>query len=343
MKRIDLGLHYNYVYFNTNYLGRGILDRNEYNAICLRDAEQLVDVTVIQSPLQDYPKFLRKLYFIYNAPRINRYIKLPFKRLWFPLIFKASKYKNDKPFCFIHADNAIPLAYCISLKKKYPDCKLVKVHRDLLKFSHLNPEHSEDNLNRIFDLRFAYDPNDAAQYNILHFDEIESKIDIKVDADYPLSDVYFAGQAKDRLTKIIEAYDLFTSKGLKCDFFIAKVPKDHQIERDGITYSDTFIPYIEMLYKSVNSKCMFDVNQGGAVGYTSRFLEAIMYNKLFITDNPAVKNTDYFKTGNIQYYENIQDIDLTFIDNRSVDYNYNGEFSPIHLIKRIDQELLNRL
>ena len=69
MKREKLDLRYNYVYFNTNYLGRGILDRNEYNSICLRDAEQLDDVTIIQSPLQDYPKFLRKLYFIYGCLR----------------------------------------------------------------------------------------------------------------------------------------------------------------------------------------------------------------------------------------------------------------------------------
>lgn len=337
----DINLHYNYVYFNTNYLGRGILDKNEYNAICLRDAESLLDVTVIQSPLQDYPQFLRKLYFIHNAERLNRLFKLPLKKLWYPFIFRAKKYENEKPFCFVHADNAIPLDYCLYLKKKYPNCKLVKTHRDLLKFSHLNPEHSEENLNKIFDLRFAYDPNDAKEYNVHHFDEIESKIEIPQDPNYPLSDVYFAGQAKDRLPKIVEAYDLFTSFGLKCDFFIAKVPKEKQIHREGITYSDQFIPYIEMLYKSVNSRYMFDVNQGGAVGYTSRFLEAIIYNKLFITDNPAVKNTKYYQSGNILYFEKIDDIKEEAIKSmKCVDYHYDNEFSPVHLFKQIDNELI---
>lgn len=337
----DIQLHYNYVYFNTNYLGRGILDRNEYNAICLRDAEQLADVTIIQSPLQDCPKFMRKMYFVYNSPRLNRLFKLPFKKFWYPFIFNAKKYENGKPFCFVHADNAIPLSYCLYLKRKFPNCKLVKTHRDLLKYSHINPEHSEENLNRIFDLRFAYDPNDAKKYNILHFNEIESKISINQDKNYPLSDVFFAGQAKDRLPKIIEAYDLFTENGLKCDFFVAKVPKGQEIKRPGITYSDSFMPYIEMLYKSVNSRCMFDINQGGAIGYTSRFLEAIMYNKLFITDNPAVKDTPYFKSGYIFYYDKVADINPAFITDKGlVDYNYSGEFSPIHLFKRIDDELM---
>ena len=81
---------------------------------------------------------------------------------------------------------------------------------------------------------------------------------------------------------------------------------------------------------------MFDVNQEGAVGYTSRFLEAVIYNKPLITDNKAVKETKFYKTGNILYYEKISDIEKSFFEKNVVDYQYNGEFSPLRLIEKID-------
>ena len=87
---------------------------------------------------------------------------------------------------------------------------------------------------------------------------------------------------------------------------------------------------------------MFDVNQSGAVGYTSRFLEAVMYNKRFITDNNAVKDTEYYKTGDIFYFEKVSDIPKNFFEISEANYHYGGEFSPIHLISIIDRELTKR-
>lgn len=105
---------------------------------------------------------------------------------------------------------------------------------------------------------------------------------------------------------------MFTSYGLKCEFYITHVKPEDQIKRDGIIYSNSFMPYKEMLYKSVNCRFMFDINQAGAVGYTSRFLEAVIYNKLLITDNVAVKHTKFYSSGNILFYENINDIKKIF-------------------------------
>lgn len=331
--------HYNFVYFNANSNGR-VIDPNEYNAICTRDLEALDNVVVVQVPLQKSSKILRLLFNIHNSPRLNKIINLPFKSIWYPLYFKAN-FKDNRPYCFIFAPTNYSFKYIEYLREKYTNCKIVKIHRDLVKITHMNPLYTEENMNRIFDLRLTFDPGEAKLYNMIHFNEIESKVDIAIDPHYPLSDVFFAGKAKDRLPKLIEAYDRFTSFGLKCDFFITHVDKENQIQREGITYSDCFMPYMEMLYKSVNTRFMFDINQTGAVGYTSRFLEAVMYNKRFITDNIAVKDTEYYKTGDILYYENISDIDKSFFDKSEADYNYQGDFSPIHLLKIIDRELIS--
>lgn len=334
---IKSDLHYNYIYFNANCNGL-IIDSDEYNAICTRDLESLDNVEVIQVPLQKSPKLLRLLFNIHNDARIRRRINIPFKEKWFPLYFRDN-FCNGKPYCFVFASSNYPIEYIKYLRNKYNGCKIVKIHRDLVKVAHRNPQYSEDNMNKVFDLRLTYDNEEAKKFHMIHFDEIESKINIERDSNYPLSDVFFAGKAKDRLPKIIEAYDLFTSYGLKCDFFITHVKTKEQIKREGIVYSNRFMPYKEMLYKSVNCRFMFDINQAGAVGYTSRFLEAVIYNKLLITDNVAVKDTKYFLSGNILYYDKIKDISKDFFEKSPVDYNYNDEFSPIHLINLIDTEL----
>ena len=337
---LDSASHYNYVYFNANCNGN-VIDPNEYNAICTRDLESLDNVEVVQVPLQHSPKIVRNLFNLHNDVRVNRRIKLPFKRLWYPFYFKDT-FVKDKPYCFIFASTSYSFDYIGYLRKQYPNCKIVKLHRDLVKIAHQNPLYSEENMNRIFDLRLTFDEEEAKTYRMSHFDEIESKVDIPIDPNYPLTDVFFAGKAKDRLPKLIEAYDRFISFGLKCEFFITHVAPEDQIKREGITYSDHFMPYAEMLFKSVNAKFMFDINQTGAVGYTSRFLEAVIYNKRFVTDNKAVKNTRFYETGNILYYDKISDIDKSFFENSVADYNYDGEFSPIHLIEKIDKELVEQ-
>jgi len=331
--------HYNYVYFNANSNGK-VIDPNEYNAICTRDLETLDNVVVIQVPLQKSSKILRLLYNIHNSPRLNNAINLPFKKVWYPYYFKDC-FKDNRPYCFVFASTSYPLEYIDYLRNTYPNCKIVKIHRDLVKVSHLNPLYSEENMNRIFDLRLTFDPREAELYGMVHFNEIESKVNVDIDPNYPLADVFFAGKAKDRLPKLIEAYDLFSSFGLKCDFFITHVDRENQVQRDGITYSNCFMPYMEMLHRSVNARFMFDINQSGALGYTSRFLEAVIYNKRLITDNAAVKDTVYYKTGNILYYERISDIDKSFFEKTEANYQYQGDFSPINLLRIIDRELVS--
>lgn len=335
-------LKYNYVYFNTSYLTRGRIDPNEYNAICLRDATHLSGVKVVSTPLEHFPYFFRLLYRMYHTRCINKYVSLPFKKLWHPFVFK-NDFKDAKPFCFVVSCNSLPIDYFYYLKKKYPTCKLVKLHRDLLKVTYENPEYSESNMRKIFDFRMTIDQNEAEKYGLLHFHEIESKIDLVQSKNYPLFDVFFAGKAKDRLPKLLEAYDMFSQAGLKCFFYITNARPDQMEKREGIVYSEKLMPYLDMLKYSINSRCMFDINQEGALGFTSRFLEAVMYNKLLITDNPSVLDSKYYKSDYIQYFDDVSKIDVAFInDKKNVNYNYAGDFSPIHLIERIDEELVKR-
>lgn len=337
----DYNLHFKFIYFNSNYLKPGKIDKDEYNAICLRDAESMKDVNVIAYPLQHYPYIVRRLFAILTSRRLNKWIKLPFLKLFYPLYFKQDD--DDKPYCFVIAGNTLPFDYLYYLKKRYPNCRMVKTHRDLLKIARNNPEYSEENMNKIFDLRLTYDEGEAKEYGLSHFDEIESKIEVPISKDYPLSDVFFAGRAKDRLPEIVAAYNVLTKAGLKCDFYITNVPEHERVILPGITYSDNYMPYKEMLHKTVNTRCLLDINQKGAVGYTSRILEAIMYNKRIILNNVSVKKSKYYSPDYMQVVEHMNDIDVDFVKrNDAVDYRYDNDFSPVNLIKQIDRELVEK-
>ena len=98
--------------------------------------------------------------------------------------------------------------------------------------------------------------------------------------------------------------------------------------------------YLRMLKYSVSSRCLLEINQEGALGYTSRFLEAVMYDIKLITDNLSVLDSKFYNPRNIQYINDVNEIDPEFVKNKCFDsFNYNDDFSPIHLLESIDSKL----
>lgn len=334
-------LKYNYVFFNVADAKTRKKDPNGYNAICVKDLEDMEGVQVVSYPLDYAPYIVRWLFAVHHTPKINKIIKLPFKKAWYPHYFKA-KFKEKKPICFVISGTYLPVEYLRYLKKKYPDAKFVKIHRDLVSlWWKLNPSFTPEIVKEIFDLSFAYDEEEAKQLGWSHFNEFESKIDVPISPEYPLSDVFFAGRVKDRFPKLLEIYDVLTKQGLRCNYYLMGVPKEKRVQLPGIEYAERSMSYSEMLYRSVNSRCILEVNQAGAVGYTSRFLEAVLFNKRLLTDNRSIKNSKFYNPKNICCFNHAEELDAAFVLNEEpVEYYYGGEFSPVNLIKQIDEELL---
>lgn len=328
------------MYFNTPYMpdySKGIIDPDEYNTLCLKDIQDENGIIVVPCQLYYATPLIRRLQIRHE--RWGKKYKMPFKNLWYKYFFK-DKFHNEKPYCFVIANRIMSYDYFIWLKRNYSNCRIVRVYRDLVCKDACNPDYSEENMIRICDMRFSYDKGDCEKYGLKYFHEIDSKLDIPISKDYPLCDVFFCGAAKDRFHKLIKAYDIFTQAGLKCKFHIVFAKEDDKVLRDGITYANEYMPYKEVLYNSINARCMFDINQGGADGFTTRFLEAVMYNKRFITDNLFIKESPFYNPNYIQVINDVTDINPNFVlNNDVVNYHYNGEFSPTHLIEQIDDEL----
>jgi len=328
---------YNYIFISS---GARHLDMDGYYPICVRDLEKCENVHLVYDVVDRVSKPIRSLYEFHVSQKINNIFNIPFKNIWIPLYFK-NPFDNNKPLCIVFQNWGLPPRAFRYFEKKYPGAKKVVLHRDMV-------EAKKEKIflyEKYFDLSMTIDNNDAEKYGYVWFEEFESKLDdLKISENYPECDVYFAGKAKDRLSKLMTIYHKLTAAGLKVHYYLLEVPEEQQVPYEGITYGKRLISYKEMLHHSINSRCMLDVNQEGAMGYTSRFLEAVMYNKPLIADNPMIKTSKFYNPDFIQVYEDWNDLDPEFVkkDEKRVDFHYKDEFSPIHLIERIDDELVKR-
>lgn len=330
---------YNYVLFNSPDKNKLRANENGYYTICTKELESSSEIKLVSYPL-DYKPFLVRLMFrIHNSAKVEQYIHLPFKTKWYPFYFNNDFEDRNKPICFILLNRYLPISYLHYLKATYHDCRIVLLHRDLVKIcNHDAPGLSG---NSILDLEMTYDKGESVEFGWPYFSEFESKINIPIGVNFPESDVFFAGKAKDRLPLIMAAYQKITQASLKCFFYLTGVDEQNREPLPGVVYADSFMTYKEMLYHTLNSRCILEINQAGANGYTSRFLESVIYGKKLITNNVFIKESPFFSPDRIQIVENFSDINCNFIKsgNGFVDYDYNGEFSPFRVIDRIEEEL----
>ena len=334
---------YKYVFFDAGELTNGHPDISNYYYICTSDLRLENDVEVISYPSEGKSRWFHALFIL--AQKISqRYSSLSFvSRLFYPFYFNK-RYRKDEKICFVIYGYYITPSYLRYIRHRFPKSVIVKIHRDSYDiWKRKNPMFSEQDIYDLFDFQFSYDIGDSRKYNMIHFDEIESKTEITLSRDYPLFDVFFAGAAKDRLPFLIKIYDYLEKNGIAPFFYITNVNKEDQIVRTGITYSEQNMKYSEMLYKTVNARVVLEVNQGCVDGFTSRFLEAVLYNKKLLTNNVAVKNNEYFNEEYINIFSNPEDINVDFIlQDKEVDYHYKNEFSPVHLINLIDKTLIEK-
>ena len=89
---------------------------------------------------------------------------------------------------------------------------------------------------------------------------------------------------------------------------------------------------------------MLEITQANQQGYTSRFLEAVIYGKKLITNSGYIRNSVFYDTAKIQVVEDMENIDIDFIKKEPdfINYHYNNEFSPFNMINRVEEELNRR-
>lgn len=323
-------MKYNYVilgspedYYKVAY---GELKDKEY-AYCLMDG------------IDCRSKLIQYLFKIHTSKTTQKIINLPFKEIWNSYIFRHP-FSDDKPICFVFFSRSV---LCNSkvigyLRIKFPGSKFVAFWQDLV--SKVQLKDFDLLKSSYLDICLSFDQGDCNKYGMTYYPLVYSYYDKISDIKFPDSDVYFVGRAKDRLHTIIAAYERFRDAGLRCDFNITGVKKKDRVYSDLINYCDS-LPYIENIEHIKATKCMLEIMQGGGVGFTLRYAEAVMYDKKMITNNQAIKDAPFYAPNRINVFKDLKDIDVRFPVEEpiQIDYGFKENLYPSKMLRFIDNRL----
>lgn len=328
-------MQYNYVIYDS---------RDDYYVTAISDLKKLDNVHIYRYEFDGKPKIFRYLYRTFQrlVPKCRVYTL--FQDLFNAALFDIKAF-IDRPICFIFSTKYyyfIQGGFINYLRHSYPECKIVFLLRDTVK--HQEEAILDFSVNKLkvnSDLIITANRLDAQMYGLDEINSFCSVVEVLDDEHYPISDVVYIGKAKDRLDTIVSAYQTLTGAGLKCDFYITGVSPNEERKTSGIIFAKYPMSYTEMLYRTKNSRCILEATQKGSDGFTSRFFEALCYNKKLITDNERVKETNYYNPNDIYVYSFPGNISPEFIKGigSHVDYGYNGEYSPIKVLEQIEKLL----
>ena len=187
-----------------------------------------------------------------------------------------------------------------------------------------------------FDAVYTFDPSDAGEYGLNYTNQLYSVISPVKKVDGQVSDLYYIGHLKGRELFLSE----LISKGKDQDAslniqLLGKSEEGRQVE--GAEYLKKRVPYEEVVNRLNYSKCILDITQEGQTGITLRYYEAVVYNKKLLTNNKSIVSLPFYDSRYMKIYQGAGEIDWDWVKNDDMpDYNYNGEFSPINLIRRVE-------
>ena len=213
--------------------------------------------------------------------------------------------------------------------------RVIGLFIDPLKADYLTISRAKDAMD-LFDAVYTFDPLDATQFGLQYTNQLYSPIkpaDSKAKAE---SDLYYIGHVKGRKAFIESLIKNGRENGASLDIQLAG-PGEQVKSIPGVKYLAERKPYECIISDLLSSRCILDITQEGQAGITLRYYEAVVYNKKLITNNEYITNLPYYDKRFMRIYHSIDDFDWGCIqDTECPDYHYAGDFSPVHLMERID-------
>lgn len=323
--------------------------KNEIFKISFQDILQQDNVVYLDDDISSKNLMCKFLHWFHFSRTINRLFPLPFKNFWNSKIVSFS-FNKIKPLCFILFTSWVkddPQTKIISfLRSKYPSCKIVWFSQDILSTVHNTYTGKLVDvavLKKRFDLIVSYDMGDSNRYGLEYHPTVLSKMQI-LSSDKHGGDLFFIGKSKNRLDLLIELSKGFREYGVKCNFMVLGIPVDERKDTEYINYIDKPLTYRENLEYVANAKCLLELMQPGAIGYTFRTSEALLYNKKLITNNVFIENAPFFNSDNIVVIKNLskeffEQAANKILYEKLVQYNNIEMISPHHLLKFIEEKM----
>ncbi len=289
--------------------------------------------------------FLGLIQRIQFNPRLNRFIRLPFKSLWNGYYLRNV---HEEYLCFLVFENWLRLESEINLlpflKGHYKKAKVVCFTQDLIdriKDHYTRESIDVEHIKQYSDLCISYDVSDANKYAFDYHPTVFSSIKLGKKSDSFAVDLYFLGRDKGRLPMLIDISREAKQRGLKCRFILIDVPKNKRIQSEGIIYVDGNISYSENLYNSANCHCIVEMLQMQALSPTFRVWEAITFNKKLLTNNDNIRHSEFYDEKYVSVFHSCKDIDWDFVKHEQQDWvnPYKKLITPDCLVRFIEEKL----
>lgn len=315
-----------------------LLHSNPMFVYTLSEIEHNDNVVIYHKKRISSNRFINCLFNIHNSGKIEKYVELPFKSIWDKFLFNRflKNYIPDYIIFTISWNSDHLLQY---FREKCKGSKIIFRFSDTIANGlGANFWFEIENIRRQYDGVLVYNQEDADKFGFTYHSVGYSVINKELLKPCKNYDVVFIGAEKGRMEKIREAYNIFVSAGLSCFFYVTLVKQEDRKD-DGIIYADKGMSFLDYLSYEIAAKCLFELVQDGSSGRTFRMMEAIMYNKLLVTNCTEIFNTTFYNPKYVQMFNNVSEIDASFVVNcpNDIDYNYNGEFSPINELEFIEK------
>ncbi len=283
--------------------------------------------------------FANKAFFLHWSAKLNRKVRLPFKKAWFKKITRQN-FQNDKPCCYVFlggkylTEEKSLFNYIKSLNSEN---KVVILCGDLIS----KKKWDMDKVKSVSDMIVTYDKGEAEKYKVNYYPwgDVYDAIEDVTTPDMFENDVYFLGFAKDRLEEIHKTYKVLAEAGLRCKFIICGTQEKDRVEGEGLHYIPP-ISYRENLKNVNKSRCILEIIQGGSCAPTLRLREACTYKRKLITNNTNPVYGECLDSSNLLVFEDTERIDTAFAQT-PIDYNGfgAGAESPLKFIEFFENNL----
>lgn len=308
---------------------------SDYGVAMWSDIKNVENAVFLDYVIDSKSRVLQLLHHIHFSFGINSRVQLPLQQLW-KHQYAINKLGIDpkKRVCIIFTD----ISACrtdVSYLKYLHELDNVTMVMVLVNVMESKHKLIEKRLS-YFDQVYSFDRRDCEKYSFFYYPTFYSITRKTAENDAITSDAFFVGVSKgDRHSILKKLFHDIEKSGGKAEFYLSGVGQSEKHD-EGIHY-DQWLSYKDVLDRVMETNCVVEIMGKGQSGLTLRAMEAIVYNKKLLTNNESVKQLPFYESGYIQYFEDPDDINIGSIVNReAVDYGYNGEFSPIHLIEKID-------
>ena len=277
-----------------------------------------------------------KLYKLHHARSLNRRRPAPFRFLWESSRMEAEvrkAYEEHNKLCLIFNNFSLPYFEPSQLKawKKRYKVKLVLCFIDRLS-SYFAAEARMYEKNVPFDAVYSYYKKDAEEAGCKYFDRYYSAMDMPKAVDH--YGVYFWGSDTGRRKKIEDIYIRLDELGISSRIGICYAQGEWP-RLPGIVY-DTPRKYEEMLKDMAGADVLLDVIEGSG-GVSLRYLEAVVYGKKLISNNPEIRNMRFYDPGSMLLIKDPEYIDPDFIISSPAPAPQPDAFSPKGWIDELDE------